>query len=66
MRYTVTEEHHCRYRNRVEFKGGQAGTRLDVWQGVDIGTEWNLKVLCKLYKPMTVMVDIGTEWNLKA
>ena len=33
--------------------------------GVDIGTEWNLKVVEVQARYNTVFVDIGTEWNLK-
>ncbi len=32
---------------------------------VDIGTEWNLKLLQVWHVALLVMVDIGTEWNLK-
>ena len=33
--------------------------------GVDIGTEWNLKLTEEEKKRQTEQVDIGTEWNLK-
>ena len=32
---------------------------------VDIGTEWNLKVLLFSVVVGVMRVDIGTEWNLK-
>ncbi len=32
---------------------------------VDIGTEWNLKMLKQEKKTNGRRVDIGTEWNLK-
>ena len=38
----------------------------DILCGVDIGTEWNLKVYKKQKRRLQEMVDIGTEWNLKA
>ena len=33
--------------------------------GVDIGTEWNLKVVRVNVNRVRPLVDIGTEWNLK-
>ena len=32
---------------------------------VDIGTEWNLKVIPSTLPVDVYCVDIGTEWNLK-
>ncbi len=33
--------------------------------GVDIGTEWNLKLMSTGMMINPTTVDIGTEWNLK-
>ena len=48
----------------MEFKGGKIGINY-VDALVDIGTEWNLKVLLFSVVGGVMRVDIGTEWNLK-
>ena len=48
----------------MEFKAFNGRNFLFVLM-VDIGTEWNLKIIDEVFKTTIELVDIGTEWNLK-